>query len=261
MQEHSHHPIGFFDSGLGGITIWREVNQLLPNESTIYLADSINAPYGNKSQKEIIRLSQKNTEFLIEQKVKCIIVACNTATTNAIEFLRNRYPQMSFIGVEPAIKPAIQNTKTKHIGVLATQGTLSSEKYIQHKQKYPDIIFHEQIGYNLVQIIEKGDMDSEDLKLLLIKYLHPMVEAKVDQLVLGCTHYPLLKPIIQTIIPNNITILDSGAAIAQRLKQMLTESHSLCENSSPTHKFHTNSNLDILKKFVSTNHITKKTNF
>ena len=134
----NNNPIGPFDSGIGGTSIWREINELLPNENTIYLADSKNAPYGQKSKEEIIALSIKNTEFLLEQNCKIIVVACNTATTNAIKELRAKY-KVPFIGIEPAIKPAALNSKTHTIGILATKGTLNSELFHETSRKFQNI--------------------------------------------------------------------------------------------------------------------------
>src|SRR5690606_13426024 len=146
-------PIGLFDSGVGGLTIWKEVHERLPKESTIYLADSKNAPYGIKTKQEIIDLSEKNIDVLLRLGVKAIVVACNTATTNAIAELRTKYT-LPIIGLEPAIKPASILSQTKKVGVLATKGTLQSEKFRNSLHLYPDVEFIEQIGYHLVQLIE-----------------------------------------------------------------------------------------------------------
>ena len=151
-------PIGLFDSGIGGTSIWKEVHTLLPNENTIYLADSKNAPYGLKSKDEIIQLSCKNTELLLEENCKIIVVACNTATTNAIKELRAKY-DVPFIGIEPAIKPAAIQSQTQTIGILATKGTLNSSLFHENVAKHPDVKIIEQIGHGLVQLIENGDLD------------------------------------------------------------------------------------------------------
>ena len=155
-------PIGLFDSGIGGTSIWKEIHQLLPSEDTIYLADSKNAPYGQKSKEEIIELSCKNTEFLLNQNCKLIVVACNTATTNAIKELRAKY-KVPFIGIEPAIKPAALHSKTQNIGILATKGTLNSELFYKNVEQYQDIQIIEQIGFGLVELIEGGKIDSAEI--------------------------------------------------------------------------------------------------
>jgi glutamate racemase len=156
----NNNPIGLFDSGIGGTSIWKEIHDLLPNENTIYLADSKNAPYGQKSKEEIIQLSIKNTEYLLNKNCKIIVVACNTATTNAIKVLRANY-DVPFIGIEPAIKPAAINSKKNIIGILATQGTLNSELFHQTAEKFQDTKIIEQIGHGLVSLIEKGEINSK----------------------------------------------------------------------------------------------------
>ncbi len=240
-------PIGLFDSGIGGTSIWKEIHQLLPYEDTIYLADSKNAPYGQKSKEEIIDLSFKNTEFLLNQNCKLIVVACNTATTNAIKELRAKY-NVPFIGIEPAIKPAALHSKTQKIGILATKGTLNSELFYKNVEQYQDIQIIEQIGFGLVELIEGGKIDSAEMNDLLIKYLTPMVLANIDYLVLGCSHYPYLIPQIKKIIPENITIIDSGEAVARQTKKVLKEVVGMNENTHLSNNlFYTNTNPEVLK--------------
>ncbi len=244
-------PIGIFDSGVGGTSIWREIQNLLPNESTIYLADSKNAPYGAKSEEEILRLSIKNTEFLLQKECKLIVVACNTATTNAIDHLRAHY-KVPFIGIEPAIKPAALQTKTKNVGILATKGTLSSSLFNSTSKMFAEgITVHEQEGTGLVELIETGETNSDTTKELLKKYLDPMLERDIDCLVLGCTHYPYLIPLLREILPTQINIIDSGEAVARQTKTILKRNH-MDAQTSPTnfHKFYSNLNLDILSSMV-----------
>ena len=193
---HNNQPIGIFDSGIGGTSIWSAIHHLLPNEKTIYLADSKNAPYGQKSKTEIIALSIKNTELLLSMGCKLIVVACNTATTNAIQELRAKY-SVPFIGIEPAIKPAATHSKTQTIGILATQGTLNSELFNKTTEKFQKTKIIEQVGHGIVQLIESGKIDSPEMTQLLQSYLSPMVEANIDYLVLGCSHYPYLIPQIK----------------------------------------------------------------
>ena len=215
-------PIGLFDSGIGGTSIWKEIHELLPHEDTIYLADSKNAPYGQKTKEEIIQLSIKNTEFLLNQNCKIIVVACNTATTNAIKELRAQY-KVPFIGIEPAIKPAALNSQSHTIGILATQGTLNSELFHQTAEKFQDTKIIEQIGHGLVPLIENGDINSPEMNELLNIYLEPMIAANIDYLVLGCSHYPYLIPQIEKILPKHIKIIDSGEAVARQTKNVLLE--------------------------------------
>ena len=246
----NNNPIGLFDSGIGGTSIWKEIHELLPNENTIYLADSKNAPYGQKSKEEIVQLSIKNTEFLLEENCKIIVVACNTATTNAIKELRLRY-SIPFIGIEPAIKPAATNSKTQTIGILATQGTLNSALFHQTAQRFQNTTIVEQIGHGLVQLIENGEINSPEMNKLLHSYLQPMIEANIDYLVLGCSHYPYLIPQIKKILPKHIKIIDSGEAVAKQTKNILNEKTGLnnqMEKSSQV--FFSNTNATVLASIL-----------
>ena len=246
----NNNPIGLFDSGIGGTSIWKEIHELLPNEDTIYLADSKNAPYGQKSKDEIIALSIKNTEFLLKQNCKMIVVACNTATTNAIKELRERY-DIPFIGIEPAIKPAALNSKKQTIGILATQGTLNSELFHQTVEQYQNTKIIEQIGHGLVALIEKGEINSPKMNKLLHTYLEPMIEANIDYLVLGCSHYPYLIPQIKKIVPKKIKIIDSGEAVARQTKKIISENiglNSQLENGNSV--FYINSDTRVLEAIL-----------
>jgi glutamate racemase len=242
---HNNQPIGIFDSGIGGTSIWAAIHHLLPNEKTIYLADSKNAPYGQKSKAEIIALSIKNTELLLSMGCKLIVVACNTATTNAIQELREKY-SVPFIGIEPAIKPAATHSKTQTIGILATQGTLNSELFNKTTEKFQDTKIIEQVGHGIVQLIESGKIDSSEMTQLLQSYLSPMVDANIDYLVLGCSHYPYLIPQIKKIIPETIQIIDSGEAVAKQTENILREKvgFSLAKKNEPI--FYTNTNAKVL---------------
>ncbi|MFO7672429.1 MAG: glutamate racemase [Lutibacter sp.] len=245
-------PIGLFDSGIGGTSIWKEVVKLLPNETTIYLADSKNAPYGEKTSEEIIALSVKNTEFLLSKGCKLIIVACNTATTNAIDYLRKNYT-IPFIGIEPAIKPAALLSKTGAIGILATKGTLSSKLFEKTTKEYTkNITTIEQDGEGLVPLIEQGKLNSPEINQLLTTYLKPMLKFNIDHLVLGCTHYPYLIPQIKKIIGENVTIIDSGEAVARQTKAIL-EKHNLLSTSTnkSRHQFYTNAETKVLKEILN----------
>ena len=245
-------PIGVFDSGVGGTSIWKEIHQLIPNESTIYLADSKNAPYGEKSEEEILRLSIKNTEFLLENGCKLIVVACNTATTNAINYLRENF-RVPFIGIEPAIKPAALQSKTKKVGILATKGTLSSSLFSNTSKLYASgIKVYEQEGAGLVALVESGRQDSKETKRLLHQFISPMLEQGIDCLVLGCTHYPYLIPTLQKIVPKHITIIDSGLAVAQQTKSVLEKNTLLNIDMefSPKHLFYSNADPKVLEQLI-----------
>ena len=245
-----NNPIGLFDSGIGGTSIWTAIHELLPNEDTIYLADSKNAPYGQKSKDEIIHLSSKNTELLLDMNCKLIVVACNTATTNAIATLRAKY-QVPFIGIEPAIKPAALHSQTQKIGILATKGTLNSELFYKNVEKFQDIQIIEQIGFGLVELIENGQINSPEMKKLLQSYLEPMINQNIDYLVLGCSHYPYLIPQIKKILPKQIQIIDSGEAVAKQTKNILQEKVGMRNvTSSSSHLFYTNANPKVLSDIL-----------
>jgi glutamate racemase len=247
----SSNPIGFFDSGVGGTSIWKEVTALLPYENTIYLADSKNAPYGEKTPNEILALSIKNTELLLKKGCKLIVVACNTATTNAIAYLRSHY-NVPFIGIEPAIKPAALLSKTGAVGILATKGTLSSALFEKTAKTYTkNITTIEQDGEGLVPLIEAGKLNSLELQELLSTYIKPMLNFNIDHLVLGCTHYPYLIPEIEKIVGPNVKIIDSGEAVAKQTKAVL-EKFNLLNNLSqtPNYAFFSNVDLTVLKQLV-----------
>ena len=246
-------PIGIFDSGVGGTSIWREIIQLLPKEDTLYLADSDNAPYGSKTSEEILELSIKNTELLMARGCKIIVVACNTATTNAIDELRRRY-SVPFIGIEPAIKPAALKTVTKKVGVLATKGTLASSLFHNTSKMYASgITILEQEGKGLVSLVEQGKAQSDETQNLLQEYITPMLMEDIDCLVLGCTHYPYLIPTIKKFAPQTLQIIDSGFAVAKQTKAILNK-HGLLnsnENENPEYLFYTNGNPLVLQSLVA----------
>lgn len=245
-------PIGIFDSGVGGTSIFREIHQLMPFENTLYLADSKNAPYGTKSKNEILQLSIKNTEFLLQKGCKLIVVACNTATTNAIDYLRANY-DVPFVGIEPAIKPAALCTKTKKVGVLATKGTLTSQLFYDTAKIHGSgIEIIEQEGKGLVELVEMGRHDSEEAKRLLKEFLAPMLNNNIDCLVLGCTHYPYLAPVLKELLPQNVQIIDSGHAVAKQTQHILSK-HMLLNmlDSDPTHTFYTNTDVEVLRLLLN----------
>ncbi|MGQ8867248.1 glutamate racemase [Myroides sp. TSA_177.3] len=243
-------PIGLFDSGIGGTTIWQEIHKLMPTEDTIFLADQKNAPYGTQTKEAILALSHKNVQYLVDQGCKLVVVACNTATTNAIQELRSSFT-IPIIGIEPAIKPASLLTKTSTIGVLATKGTITSDLFTSKLKLYPNVKIIEQIGYNLVTLIESGQLHSQEMKDLLQLYLLPMVEQGMDTLVLGCTHYPYLTPIIKTLIPEHILIIDSGEAVAKHTQKILGEHHLLTPHTNKGNTvFYTNVDPSILQTFA-----------
>jgi glutamate racemase len=234
-------PIGIFDSGSGGLTIWNEIHKILPNENMIYLADSKNSPYGEKTKEEIVALSFKNTEYLIDKGCKLVVVACNTASTNAVAELRAHF-KIPFIRIQPAIKPAALQTKTKTIGILATRGTLTSELFYENTKQFAQgVEVVEQVGEGIVTLIEAGKLNSPEMSSLLEGYLFPMLEKGIDHLVLGCTHYPLLIPKISALIGHKISILDSGEAVARQTRNILIQENLINTGSVPGYqKFYSN---------------------
>jgi len=221
VKNKKSNPIGIFDSGLGGLSILNEIHKCLPYENIFYLADSQNAPYGKKSQKEIIDLSIQNTEYLLSKSCKIIVVACNTATTNAIQHLRENF-DVPFIGIEPAIKPAAIQSKTGQIGILATKGTLTSRLFFEHAKKFSqNTKIIEVIGKGIVEAIENNTIESQEFDKHLTQQLQPFLSADIDHLVLGCSHYPFIISKLKKILDPKIDIIDSGFAVARQTKRVL----------------------------------------
>lgn len=248
--------IGFFDSGVGGISIFNQVVRLLPNEHFIYLSDSKNAPYGVRLKQEITQLSTKNTEQLLNYDCKLIVVACNTATTNAIKELRYQF-DVPFIGIEPAVKPAILNSQLKKIGVLATKGTLSSELFarsvreaVQNKIKITEVE-----GVGLVEKVESGDLENPEFIKYLKIIVKPFIQDRIDFLVLGCTHYSFLRPVLTQILPTSIQIIDAAKPVAKRVNEVLIELNLKYEGlrENPQDVFYTNKDPEILRRYISEN--------
>ena len=225
-------PIGVFDSGVGGLSLLHELRSILPNENFIYISDNAFAPYGALSPDNIRERSQALSHWLSEQSCKLIVVACNTATTNAIEALRKTH-LIPFVGIEPAIKPAAIETKTGVVGVLATKGTLSSGLFHETSMAYGQgIQILEKEGKHLVEMIESGMLQSEEMKQILQSYTQPMIEQGVDHLVLGCTHYPFLMPILTRILPQHIKIVDCNGAVAKQVERVLIKRELSCESQN-----------------------------
>jgi len=219
-------PIGIFDSGVGGLSVWRELVKSLPNESVIYYADNVNCPYGPKSKEEIISLSSHAVDFLLSKGCKIIVVACNTATAAAIDFLRNKYP-VPFIGMEPAVKPAALNSKTKSIAILATEGTFNGKHYIETSSKYAkNVKLNIKVGDKLVDIVEKGLVNEISTQEHLTNMVKSLIDEDIDHLVLGCTHYPFLTEKLQEALPKKVKIIDPAPAVVKQTKRVM-RSHKL----------------------------------
>lgn len=217
----SSSPIGVFDSGVGGLTVLREICNALPGEHLLYVADSQYAPYGEKSRAFIEARSIAICEFLLQQQAKAIVVACNTATAAAITTLRERFA-VPIIAIEPAVKPAAQQTKSKVVGVLATSGTLASDNFMKLLVRFgADVNILVQPCPGLVEQVEVGDLSGAATQALLESYLRPLLLQGADTIVLGCTHYPFLAPLIQSIAGTGVSIIDPAAAIASELWRRL----------------------------------------
>ena len=214
-------PIGVFDSGVGGLSVLREIRHLLPGEDLLYAADSAHAPYGDKTKEFILERSFTIVDFFLRRKVKAIVVACNTATGAAVRELREQF-SLPIIAMEPAIKPAAERTRTSVIGVMATSRTLSSRNFSILSSRFADQVRIIPVPCpGLVEQIELGDLDSRKTRTLVAQYVQPMLREKVDIIVLGCTHYPFLAPLIEEIAGPGVAVIDSGSAIARELNNRL----------------------------------------
>ncbi|MCD6346510.1 MAG: glutamate racemase [Bacteroidales bacterium] len=220
-------PIGVFDSGVGGLSVLTEIVSLLPNESIVYYADSAHNPYGLHQASEIIEYSEAIVNFLLSKSVKLIVVACNTATGIAIHHLRDTFG-LPFVGMEPAIKPAVQLTKTGVIGVLATAPTIEAEHFRRTKNQFAhNLEVKVTVGTGLVELVEQGKAVSKESKVLLTKYLKPMIDDGIDQLVLGCTHYPFLIQVMREILPPEVKIHNPAPAVAMQVQRVLDQQNGL----------------------------------
>jgi glutamate racemase len=245
-------PIGLFDSGVGGLSVWREVVKLLPGEHTVYYADSAYCPYGHRSPDEIIERSDRIMDFLAGQhRCKLVVVACNTATAAAIDHLRATC-RLPFVGMEPAVKPAALHSVTGVVAVLATRGTFKSRLYHETLERFAGHVqIIEQPGDGLVELVESGNTGGNEALALLEKYIRPMLHARVDHLVLGCTHYPFLIPAIRKITGDRIAILDPAPAVAQRVKFLLSQNHLLNTSGDEVrHEFFSSGDLKTLRRLL-----------
>ena len=222
-------PIAVFDSGVGGISVLKHIHHLLPNEHLLYVADSIHAPYGNKSAAEIQARCFAIADFLIAKDAKALVVACNTATAAAIDQMRAKY-SLPIIGMEPAVKPAAEASRSGIIGVLATTGTLQSAQFAALLESYGrnvEVVTQACVG--LVECVERGELSQESTRALVKRYCQPLLDEGADSIVLGCTHYPLLKSLIQEVVGSGVVLIDTGAAVANQLKSRLLEQGLLAD--------------------------------
>lgn len=251
-------PIGIFDSGLGGLSVFRLLPSLLPAERFVYVADSGRAPYGPRPQSEIVAFSEQIVKYLIDDEhCKAIVIACNTATAAAAHVLRKRYPTVPIIGMEPAVKPAVQATRSHKIGVMATAGTFGSEKYAELMEHYGhDVEVTEDPCIGLVSLIEEGDFENPRLSAKLQTIVPPMLEAGVDTIVLGCTHFPLVREMIAAIAGEHVKLIDPAPSVARQLERVL-ESENLQANAEDLllrnriHSVITSGDLDRLNRVLT----------
>ncbi len=236
----SNKPIGVFDSGVGGLSILKELRERMPNENYIFFGDQLNVPYGAKTKQEIVVLATRVMKFLASEGIKMAVVACNTATCHAIEELRSNFG-FPIVGVVPAIKPAAEQTKTGKIALIATPATAKSPYVTELINKYAKGVEVLRIGCaGLEDVVETGGLEGEKVSELLNKYILPLKEENIDQLVLGCTHYPFLKEKISAILGPKVNLVDSGKAVARRVESLLNEQGIKNTAGNSSDKFYTN---------------------
>ena len=224
-------PIGIFDSGVGGLSVLKEVNNLLPHEDIIYIADQVHVPYGERLIQDVCLYSDGIARFFIKRKTKLIVVACNTASAVALHHLRKKFPGIPFVGMEPAVKPATESTQSGVVGVLATPATFHGELYASVVERFANgVAILQDTCPGLVSQIEKGELDSPETRLILKNALLPMMEQGVDRIVLGCTHYPFVIPLIQEIVGPGIQVINPAPAVARQAKRVLATEGILRSN-------------------------------
>jgi len=249
----SSQPIGIFDSGVGGISVLKHIHALLPHEHLMYVADSKYAPYGNKTPEEIIARCMILADFLMSQNVKALVVACNTATAAAIDKLRETF-DIPIIGMEPAVKPAAEASKNGVIGVLATVGTLKSAQFAALLESYGrNVKVVTQGCVGLVECIERGELDAPETKALIRQYTSPLLAEGADTIVLGCTHYPFVKHVIQEVVGEHVTLIETGEAVVKQLKRQLEEKGLLSASKQKAEvHFWTNSKAENVRQVIET---------
>lgn len=231
-------PIGVFDSGVGGLSVLREIRTRLPGESLLYLADSGHVPYGEKTPEFIRARCRSIAAFLLEQGAKALVLACNTATAAGIAELRELYPNVPLVGMEPAVKPAARATRSGVVGVLATTGTLKSAKFAALLDRFAsDVRVVTQPCPGLVECVEAGELDTPETRALLESFVQPLLSQGCDTLILGCTHYPFIKPLLRELLPPTVALVDTGAAVARHLETVLANAERLADSGPVTTRF------------------------
>ncbi|MBQ4532693.1 MAG: glutamate racemase [Alistipes sp.] len=221
----NNNPIGIYDSGFGGLSVWRELYRALPNESLVYLGDGKNCPYGSQPPEQIMQYATQSVERLLERGCKMIVVACNTATAVAIKYLREKYPEVPFVGLEPAVKPACLTTKSGVVGVVATERSLQGEKFLTTLARYGEgVEVVKVVGQGFVEAVESDAESLPQTEMLVRQTIEPIIEAGADVIVLGCTHYPFLRAVIDRVIGDRaVRVIDSGEAVEKRVESLLDE--------------------------------------
>jgi glutamate racemase len=234
-------PLGLFDSGVGGLSVMRELMRQAPAQPVVYLADQAHTPYGQRSLAEIRALSEAVTCFLLREGAQVIVIACNTASAAALRSLRDTFPEVPFVGMEPAIKPAAEHTRTGHVGVIATEATFQGELFASLMDRFTaGITVHTQACPELVPLVEAGELDSERTRAALQRYLRPLLEEGIDELVLGCTHYPFLRRPIEQVVGAGVEIVDPAPAVARQAIRVLVGRNGLADGAqAAAHRFYT----------------------
>jgi glutamate racemase len=230
--------IGVFDSGFGGISVWQALHDALPNESLVYLGDGARCPYGSRSRSEVRDFTFEAVERLLAEGCKLIVVACNTATAVAIKELRESYPNIPFVGLEPAVKPAALTTKSGVIGVLATKRSLEGDHFRRAEERYgSEVKILKAVGEGFVEAVEHNEEHTPETEALVRKVVEPLVKGGADKIVLGCTHYPFLRSVIERIAGDGVEVIDSSEAVARRVGVLLDENGLREETTSPEYRF------------------------
>jgi glutamate racemase len=254
MANTSNAPIGIFDSGVGGISVLRAVREQMPEEAILYFGDQGHIPYGPRPMEQIRIYSGAITEFLLERDAKLIVVACNTASAAALRYLREQFPDLQFVGMEPAVKPAAERTQTGRVGVLATPATFQGALYASVVERFAngvDLFQHTCPG--LVQQIEQGNLDGTETRQILQEALLPMLAKNIDTVVLGCTHYPFVIPLIKQIVGENVRVIDPAPAVAKQTRRLLEIQHMRNLSSAKGRiKLYTSGDPDALRSLLPT---------
>lgn len=246
-------PIGIFDSGVGGLSVLREIRAQMPGENLIYFGDQGHVPYGPRPMEQIQGFSEGITRFLLKHNSKVIVVACNTASAAALKYLRETFPDVQFVGMEPAVKPAAEKTQTGKVGVLATPATFQGALYASVVERFANgVELFQNTCPGLVGQIEKGELDAPETRAILEDALLPMLEKNIDTVVLGCTHYPFVIPLIERIVGENVRVIDPAPAVAKQVKRLLEADGILNQNQGEgTIRFVTSGEADSVKSVLS----------